>query len=58
MMCVGIIEEEKITCDLGGQGEILRRLHVVGALSGFGERTFYIDTDEELGTQVGLFGKR
>lgn len=25
-MCIRMIEEEKITCDLGGQAEVLRRL--------------------------------
>lgn len=58
MIYLGKIEEEKMKCDLGGQGEILRRLCICLELWGvLGRQHLILSTDQETGTQKSLFGK-
>lgn len=57
MICTGKIKEEKIKCDLGGQGEILRRLCLWLELWADLEREhFTLSTDTEIGTQTSRQG--
>lgn len=54
---MGKIKEEKIKCDLGGQGEILRRLCLWLQLWADLEREhFTLSTVIEIGTQMSLQG--